>query len=408
MRMIGDKRKYLLGIDLGASFLRFVLGEQSAGNIKLLKQSKKFFESPLCKKDGIFHESSYANIPNNKIVAAFVEQKLFEYLKMVCVVKTNIIGVGISVAGKIQKDRRFIGSNVPLEYAENLCGEYGIDLISPLKEIFRNDEVNINIENDAKSAALAQGVYYKSKGLEPNKTFFITVSTGIGGGGLKKDLDEVGHIIVNGYFPGLIPICGCGAAGCIEAYASGEGIKNQAMKILQMFFLDKNNFEKFHCFENIRANEQYDLKQIVKRSKLAQDYKRNVSIDAEGIFELSGISGTKKGIDEFAYYLIDMAAERLAKTLVSISNIHGIERFGLGGSVVINNPEYANVIQNKISLIYEDRKDIYKKALIVEVTPLREHITDFGALCLALSSYVDKHSDSYRNIFQSELILTVE
>lgn len=63
-------------------------------------------------------------------------------------------------------------------------------------------------------------------GIDPNTTFFVTVGTGIGGGGPKRDLNEVGHILVDGYFPKLVPRCGCGASGCIEAYASGEGIKN--------------------------------------------------------------------------------------------------------------------------------------------------------------------------------------
>lgn len=383
--MVDNKKKYLLGIDLGASSLRFVLGERSRNNLKLLKKSKRSFDSPLCGKVGLYNDSYYATVPAHSLIADFVKNKLFEYFEIIGITSANIKGLGISVAGKIQKDGRFIGSNVPLKYAEKLGGEYGVNLIVSLKEVFNADTVNISIENDAKSAAIAQGIYYMSKDIEPDKTFYITLSTGIGGGGLRKDLDEIGHIIVDGYYPDLIPACGCGAVGCIEAYASGEGITNQAMKIVQMYCENNRNFEKLCCFEKIRTNERYDLKKIVGCSKLTKNYEKNIPIDAKSIFQLSGISGAKNMKDAFAYYLVDTASERLAKVIVSISNIHGIERFGIGGSVLENNPEYAKNIQEKTSLVYGRNKDIFKKPIVVEVTPLGKYITDYGSLCLALN-----------------------
>jgi predicted NBD/HSP70 family sugar kinase len=233
---------------------------------------------------------------------------------------------------------------------------------------------------------LVQSIYYEHVGIDPNTTFFITVSTGIGGGGPKRDLDEVGHIIVDGCFPGLTLLCGCGTYGCIETYASGEGIKNQALNILNLFFEDQTTFEKLNIFENIRTENRHNLQQIVDCSELKHLYKDKMNINAKRIFELANLDKTKDTTDKFAYYLVETAAERFAKVLVSLSNIHGIERFGIGGSVVINNPRYLDIVRQNMLLLHKCSTNIFKSNLEIEVSPLGEYITDYGALFLVVHS----------------------
>lgn len=85
------------------------------------------------------------------------------------------------------------------------------------------------VDNDAKALALGEGWVGAARG---RRDFLaMVVSTGIGGGivldgrmleGADGNAGHVGHVIV---VPGGNR-CGCGARGCLEAEASGTGIRN--------------------------------------------------------------------------------------------------------------------------------------------------------------------------------------
>ena len=95
----------------------------------------------------------------------------------------------------------------------------------PLVEILRKEfAAKIRIDNDANVAAL--GEYRFGAGRGVHSLFYITVSTGVGGGwildgqplrGHNSMAGEIGHTIVdpNG------PLCFCGNRGCVERLASG-------------------------------------------------------------------------------------------------------------------------------------------------------------------------------------------
>ena len=82
--------------------------------------------------------------------------------------------------------------------------------------------------NDANCAAL--GEYWKGGGMGCSSALFVTLGTGIGGGvilngkvlsGAHGVGGEIGHITVSA--PDKHP-CTCGKRGCIEQYASANGI----------------------------------------------------------------------------------------------------------------------------------------------------------------------------------------
>jgi glucokinase len=90
--------------------------------------------------------------------------------------------------------------------------------------------LDVFIDNDAKALALGEGWRGAARG-ERNYLAMV-VSTGLGAGivldGRLLDGDDgnaghIGHVIVN---PGGAP-CACGALGCLEAEASGTGIRNR-------------------------------------------------------------------------------------------------------------------------------------------------------------------------------------
>lgn len=84
------------------------------------------------------------------------------------------------------------------------------------------------MDNDGNLGALGEAVYGAGVGCDP--LFYMTISTGIGGGliadgkiyrGADSFAAEVGHITVR---PGG-PRCACGGEGCLERICSGTGIE---------------------------------------------------------------------------------------------------------------------------------------------------------------------------------------
>lgn len=90
--------------------------------------------------------------------------------------------------------------------------------------------------NDADAAALGEAVFGAGRGADP--LFFLTVSTGIGGGivlhgelmtGAHGAAGEFGHQVIDPDGPR----CGCGRHGCLEAFASGTATARRAAALLR-------------------------------------------------------------------------------------------------------------------------------------------------------------------------------
>lgn len=84
--------------------------------------------------------------------------------------------------------------------------------------------VPVIMDNDANVGALGEGTYGAGRGAQP--LFYMTLSTGIGGGiltehGVHRGADsyggEIGHLTIR---PGG-PVCLCGARGCFERLCCG-------------------------------------------------------------------------------------------------------------------------------------------------------------------------------------------
>lgn len=110
---------------------------------------------------------------------------------------------------------------------------------TPLRDQLQNAfGAPASIDNDANVAALGEYTFGAGQGCA--SMFYITVSTGVGGGfvidgkiyrGADAMAGEIGHTIVDPRGPE----CVCGRRGCVEALACGPAIARQA-KIL----LDQN------------------------------------------------------------------------------------------------------------------------------------------------------------------------
>jgi len=122
---------------------------------------------------------------------------------------------GIGFGGPVD----FAGQRVVL--STHVGGWQGFDLVGFVREL---TGVPVVMDNDANVGAIGEGEYGAGKGCSP--LFYMTLSTGIGGGiyydgqvwrGADSYGGEIGHMTIrpNG------PECLCGARGCLERMCCG-------------------------------------------------------------------------------------------------------------------------------------------------------------------------------------------
>jgi glucokinase len=121
-----------------------------------------------------------------------------------------------------------VGFGGPVDFASqsvilstHVEGWQGFDLVAELRAICG---APVLMDNDANVGALGEGLHGAGRGFRP--LFYMTLSTGIGGGiltghGLLRGADsyagEIGHLTIR---PGG-PECLCGAYGCLERMCCG-------------------------------------------------------------------------------------------------------------------------------------------------------------------------------------------
>lgn len=112
--------------------------------------------------------------------------------------------------------------------------------------------------NDANCAAL--GEYYHGGGMGASSALFVTLGTGVGGGvildgkllgGAHGCAGEIGHITVSA--PDKKP-CTCGKFGCLEQYASANGIVRMAKERL----ISDNAPSALRTVENLTCKDVFD------------------------------------------------------------------------------------------------------------------------------------------------------
>ena len=130
----------------------------------------------------------------------------------------KVSAVGVSAAGFVSSDRKTMLAT------PNIAGWNGVNLEDELTELIG---AKVVIENDANAAAWGEAVFGAGRG--ESNMLMLTVGTGIGGGivvdgrlhrGAFGTAAEIGHmrVVPEGH------LCGCGARGCFEQYASGSGL----------------------------------------------------------------------------------------------------------------------------------------------------------------------------------------
>ena len=209
----------------------------------------------------------------------------------------EVARVGVSAAGFVSSDRKTMLAT------PNIAGWNGVQLDAELTALIN---LPVVLENDANAAAWGEKSFGAGVGKE--NMLMVTVGTGIGGGiivngqllrGAFGIAAEIGHLRVlpEGH------LCGCGARGCFEQYASGNALLR-------------------HAREAIAASP---------------DLARNLLARGDGTLEgLTGhaITDAAREGDQVALAAFNTTAQWLGAGIASLSVILDPEAVVIGGGVV--------------------------------------------------------------------------
>ncbi len=171
---------------------------------------------------------------------------------------------------------RGIGAGAPnanyytgnIEQAANLPWKGIVPFTQLLTEKFG---VPASITNDANAAAMGEMTYGAARGMK--NFIMITLGTGVGSGividgkvvyGHDGFAGELGHTTVvrqNGR------LCGCGKHGCLEAYASANGVARTAQELMET--TTRDSLLRKLDVENITSKDVYDA--AVQGDELAME-----------------------------------------------------------------------------------------------------------------------------------------
>lgn len=239
---LGDK--FVIGIDLGGTFVKFVYA-RADGEILM-----------------------YDKVPTRvshgaDAILGDIANKINELVIKNGHGRESVIGCGIGCPGTVDADFRKV------IFAPNLKWN-DVDVKGKLEEL---TGLSVFIDNDANLAAL--GELWRGAGRGVNDFICVTLGTGIGGGivvngrllrGVNNNAAEIGHMTID--FNGTQ--CGCSNYGCWEKYGSASALiarvlnflsinKNQRSKIPSIIFeLCSNDLSKLNCeliFEAARRGD---------------------------------------------------------------------------------------------------------------------------------------------------------
>lgn len=162
------------------------------------------------------------------------------FIKTLCDAVIRLIGKEYSLS-----EIRGIGVGAPnanyykgtIEGAVNLTWGGANQVIHFSEYMSKTIGLPVKLTNDANAAALGEMTYGVARGMKD--FIMITLGTGVGSGiivngnllyGHDSNAGELGHVTMvrqNGR------LCGCGKAGCLEAYCSATGVARTAREMLE-------------------------------------------------------------------------------------------------------------------------------------------------------------------------------
>jgi len=179
------------------------------------------------------YERIYCPFCRSEMYFCEVHSRLEQFLEKDGVDRKKILGLGISIPGIIDLEKKEITNSHVLDIEAIPFSE--IEQFFPYPCIFLND---------ANAGAYAEGIQS-----EEERFFYLSLSNTVGGGlfasgkliyGSDFRCGEVGHMTV---VPDGFP-CYCGKAGCLDSYCGANRLATLADGKLEMFFEELKNGRK--------------------------------------------------------------------------------------------------------------------------------------------------------------------
>ncbi|MBN3877694.1 MULTISPECIES: ROK family protein [unclassified Nostoc] len=231
--------------------------------------------------------------------------------------------IGVSFGGPVD------ASTGTVRLSHHVAGWENIPLKALLEEEFG---VPVDVDNDANIAALGEHRFGAGQGYD--SLFYITVSTGVGGGwilngqpwrGAGGMAGEIGHIVVDP----AGPVCLCGKRGCVERLASGPYMAQNAREIL----------------ENVDAPAA--SRRVPQRRGGLRDGEILRGLVGGDLTLLTGqlVSEAAAAGDDLAKEVLHKAAWALGVGIGNVANLMNPQRFVLGGGVTKAGEDFWRVVR---------------------------------------------------------------
>jgi glucokinase len=231
--------------------------------------------------------------------------------------------IGVSFGGPVD------ASTGTVRLSHHVAGWENIPLKGLLEDEFG---VSVGVDNDANVAALGEHRFGAGQGYD--SLFYITVSTGVGGGwilngqpwrGAGGMAGEIGHIVVDP----AGPVCLCGKRGCVERLASGPYMAQNVREILE-------NVDAPAASRRVPPSRQVRQRGKILRGLVGGD-----------LTLLTGqlVSEAAAAGDDLAKEVLHKAAWALGVGIGNVANLMNPQRFVLGGGVTKAGEDFWRVVR---------------------------------------------------------------
>jgi len=269
-------------------------------------------------------------------------------------------GIPLQIIGMIHKlndtpDAIGIGSIGPLNLRTGMITNtpnYPFENIPIKKPLESEFGVKVKIINDCSAAVVGERTF--GAGKNSQNIFYVTLSTGLGGGAIVDDhllLGKDGNAVEIGHFtldPNSKIICGCGSPGHWEAFCGGNNIPNFARRWI------KNVNMYGSLLNNLMEGDPKNL-------------------TPKMLFEAASQG------DIIALEIVEEIGKLNTLGFANIVNAYDPEIITVGGSIALNNPDLVlSPIKQNITRYLINRKPE------ILLTPLGENVVLYGSLAIAM------------------------
>jgi glucokinase-like ROK family protein len=319
--------KYVIGIDLGTTHIDGIVANLNADIIVELRV-------PTVVGSGyqeVMHRTS--TLINDLVEQSGVDQK-------------NVLGVGVAVAGLVDKDKKIVEFSPDFGWHDV---NVGLDI---------HKEISLPIVFDNVTRVMAMGERHFGYGRTVDNFICVNIGYGIGAGiivdgkpfyGTHGMSGEFGHIVID---PASEVQCMCGNRGCLEALASGHGITLAAERGLEQG----------------------------EKSVLNDGTVFTEPVTAEAVAHAAADG------DQFALQVITTAARQIGLGIANLINLFDPQAIIIGGGVTSSGPLLFDTVQQVVS---ERSLSRHSKEIAIIQSSFGSRASVMGAISLILSEVLN-------------------